>query len=224
MIRIFIDQDYLKAYVPNLDNLLFTGEEDFSKEKRAAEQEVLQDFLNSRHRAVAIRNDLDLRSSGTTLTDDASTDSSAEDTISRTRWVVNVTTYTASASLELQGRDASDDDWNTVSSMTITETGENSEVITKYYKYYRVVAMVTGSLDYESFLTESVYDLLHAYKWAMIINRNRTKQEGDQYYVKYELCKAYYDKLFNDMVLYLDTDNDGEVDTGISNNSIKMYK
>jgi len=229
MIRNYIDEDYLSGYIPNLDSLLFTGELNFNKQKVLAEIEVANDFINSNYKGLFTRNDLILRSSGTTISSTTSETISNEDKLTRLRWVVDVKVLTGvDKTLTLYGTNDSGDNYTELNSMTIGTSNVGSiisQTLAVPYTAYKVTATVpSGTLDYASSMTETGYDTLYVLKWGSIIMFQNFKKEGDQWHSKYiEFKKAYENEFAKFVVNYGDEIN--EEDTFGSNpRSITMMK
>jgi hypothetical protein len=85
MLKNYVNETYLKTFVPELTRYLWSGETTFDGFKQAAEQTVVNDFLNRGYKALALRPDLSLRTSTNTLSSDT-TGVSYEDTVSRLRF------------------------------------------------------------------------------------------------------------------------------------------
>ena len=229
MIRNYIDEDYLSGYIPNLDSLLFTGESNFNKQKVLAEIEVANDFINSNYKGLFTRNDLILRSSGTTISSTTSETISNEDKLTRLRWVVDVKVLTGvDKTLTLYGTNDSGDNYTELNTMTIGTSNVGSiisQTLAVPYTAYKVTATVpSGTLDYASSMTETGYDTLYVLKWGSIIMFQNFKKEGDQWHSKYiEFKKAYENEFAKFVVNYGDEIN--EEDTFGSNpRSITMMK
>ena len=229
MIRNYIDEDYLSGYIPNLDSLLFTGESNFNKQKVLAEIEVANDFINSNYKGLFTRNDLILRSSGTTISSTTSETISNEDELTRLRWVVDVKVLTGvDKTLTLYGTNDSGDNYTELNTMTIGTSNVGSiisQTLAVPYTAYKVTATVpSGTLDYASSMTETGYDTLYVLKWGSIIMFQNFKKEGDQWHSKYiEFKKAYENEFAKFVVNYGDEIN--EEDTFGSNpRSITMMK
>lgn len=229
MIRNYIDEDYLSGYIPNLDSLLFTGESNFNKQKVLAEIEVANDFINSNYKGLFTRNDLILRSSGTTISSTTSETISNEDKLTRLRWVVDVKVLTGvDKTLILYGTNDSGDNYTELNTMTIGTSNVGSiisQTLAVPYTAYKVTATVpSGTLDYASSMTETGYDTLYVLKWGSIIMFQNFKKEGDQWHSKYiEFKKAYENEFAKFVVNYGDEIN--EEDTFGSNpRSITMMK
>ena len=229
MIRNYIDEDYLSGYIPNLDSLLFTGETNFNKQKVLAEIEVANDFINSNYKGLFTRNDLILRSPGTTISSTTSETISNEDKLTRLRWVVDVKVLTGvDKTLILYGTNDSGDNYTELNSMTIGTSNVGSiisQTLAVPYTAYKVTATVpSGTLDYASSMTETGYDTLYVLKWGSIIMFQNFKKEGDQWHSKYiEFKKAYENEFAKFVVNYGDEIN--EEDTFGSNpRSITMIK
>lgn len=179
-IKNYTNETYLKTLVPELTRYLWSTESNFDGFKQAAEQVVLSDFLNRGLKVIALRPDLDLRTSTDTLSADE-TGVSYEDIHTRLRCVYNVTVRTGTTELVLQG---SEDEitWNTIKTESVTATGEGSFVFIQAYKYYRINATISaGTLAFTSYLTESNYDLFFAYYWLYLILINAGKGNENKY-------------------------------------------
>lgn len=216
MLKNYIDETYLKGFVPELARYLWSGETTYDKQKQSAEQIVLSDFINKGYNTVIIRPDLYLRSDTDTLSA-----SSTGDTITaygiRMRLAYNVTVRTGTTSIVLQGSN-DDETWNTIQTTSITDTGSGSFVFLNSYTYYRINSTITaGTLAFTAWLTETNYDLWFAYKWLELILMSAYTNEDDQYYKRMEWFRNAYNELWNGAVILSDDDFDGEVDTSKSN-------
>lgn len=226
MIRNYLVESDLKGLIPNLDNLLFTGQDDWTQQKRDAEIDVMNDFINSKFRAVYARNDLSLRTSGDVLNASDFTES-VEDVITRQRWVINTISCTGSPILTLQGRNSEDDTWTDISSVTITATDETTQIISKFYNFYRISATISSAtIDYESSLTETIYDQLFLFKWAEKIYWTLFTNSESEFKLKYEMMQSMYSSAWNKALIYYDTNTDGtvDVDNVMSMRSFQMIK
>jgi len=226
MLRNFLTEDDLKAYAPNLDGLLWTDDSDYSSQIATADLEVRNDFFSMGLRPVYLRPDLEFYDGTTSLTATETTDS-AEDELSRNRWVVNCTALSGgNKTLTLQGSH-NDTDWVTVTTATITATGLTSYLITKAFNYYRVnVAVSSGAITIESYMTETVFDTLFAYKTLELIFQSFVKSEGDQWSIKRDYFMKGYKEKLNAYKFQYDEDGDGVLDTGelVKNNVINYYR
>lgn len=206
MIRNYIDENYLKGYIPNLDSLLFTGETNFNKQKVLAEIEVTNDFINSNYKGLFTRNDLILRSSGTTLSATTAETISDEDKLTRLRWVVEVKTLTGvDKTLTLSGSNDDGVTYTDINTMIIGTSNVGaiiSQTLAVPYRRYKVTATVpTGTLDYASSMTETGYDTLYALKWGGIIMFQNYKRVDDQWYLRFTEFKKMYEMEFNKFVV-----------------------
>jgi hypothetical protein len=229
MIRNYTTDSDLQSYVPNLTNLLWNGQTDFSAQKQSAEIEVMNDFIKRNYKAIYLRNDLMLRNSGTAITSTTSEDLSDEDTITRMRFVVDCKTFTGTQgkTITLYGSNDSGDTYVSIDSLTITETGISSLVITEFYKCYKVTATVPdGSIDYSAYMTETSYDLLHIFKQLVIILTPLVKDENSTYGLLLAEFKRKYENEWTQLKVYYDSSESGDLDnlTVNRNNSINYYK
>ena len=229
MIRNYIDEDYLSGYIPNLDSLLFTGETNFNKQKVLAEIEVANDFINSNYKGLFTRNDLSLRSSGTTLSATTTETISSEDKLTRLRWVVDIKVLTGvDKTLTLYGTNDSGDNYTELNTMTIGTTNVGSiisQTLAVPYTAYKVTATVpSGTLDYSSSMTETGYDTLYALKWGGKIYFQNYKKIDDQYYSKWQEFVKMYETEFNKFVVNYGDEINEEDTFGSNPRSITMLK
>lgn len=211
MLYNYVNETYLKTFVPELTQFLWTGETTFDAQKQAAEQIVTTDFLTSEYKPLALRPDLYLRTSTDTLSD-SSTGTSYEDTANRLRLAYNVTVRTGTTSLVLQGSN-DESTWTTITTQSITATGRGSFVFISAFKYYRINSTITaGTLAFTAWLTENIYDLFFAYKTLELILMNAGKTE-DNKYTQYAL---YFAQMYKDLwakgIFWKDNDGDGTAD------------
>lgn len=198
----YIDETYIKGFVPELARLLWSGETDYSKQKQAAEQIVTGDFARRGYRDVFLRMDLVLRALGVAATSNETTLSSVEDYHTRLRFAIDVKAITGSKTIVLQG---SNDQtiWTDVIPNTVTETGLTSYLFNSAFRFYKVVmTTASGSIDYKAYLTETIFDLFLAYKWLELILRDNSSVPGDDYEKKAEYYEKEYDELFDSDVWY----------------------
>lgn len=214
----FVDETYLKGFVPELaTSYLRTGETNFTKQKSAAEQVVIQDLINKGYRSYLLRTPLSLRTAGTTVTSTDETGAKSDkDIATRLRLVYNVTVFTTpAATLTLQGtNDSSNETWATVTTATPSATGETSAVFGVTNKYYRINSDCTaaGTIDYDAYLVDTTMDLFFAYKWLEIIFMNLfTETSNNEFFEKMKYFQEAYDKLWNDARIFEDTDESGDV-------------
>lgn len=217
MLKNYVTETGLQGFVYEKDLYLWTGQTDLSASKERAEQVVINDFINRGYKPLALRPDLYLRTSTSTLSSDT-TGTSYEDIASRLRLAYNVTVRSGTTSIVLQG---SNDEvtWTTIQTQSITATGEGSFVFLAAFKYYRINAVITaGTLAFTAWLTEASYDLFFAYKWLEIILMNAGKAAESKYteYGKYFL--EQYEKLWNGIV-WEDADGDGTINEDSKSNT-----
>lgn len=228
MIKNYISQEDLKAYIPNIDNLLWTGQEDFSTQFTSAEIEVMNDFIKKNYKAIYLRNDLFIREAGTVTTAAETSDISEEDTITRMRFVVDCKTFTGDDDKVITIHGTNDSvTYTSIDSLTISATGVSSLIISQYYKHYKVVATVPdGSIDYAAYLTETSYDLLYIYKTLIIILTPLVKEENSTYGLLLAEFKRKYENEWNELKVFYDSSESGDINglEIIRNSSINYLK
>lgn len=220
MLSNYVNETYLKTFVPELAHFLWTGETTFDGLKQASEQIVSAEFINSDYRPLALRPDLYLRTSTDTLSTNA-TGTSYEDTANRLRLAYNVTVRSGATSIVLQGSN-DQSTWTTIQTQSITATGAGSFVFISAFKYYRINATVSGTLAFTAWLTETIFDLFFAYKWLELILMNAGKGD-DNKYTQYAL---YFAQLYKDLwakgIFWKDNDGDGTADEEQRNSDVRF--
>lgn len=214
MIRNYTTDEDLKAYVPNLNNLLWTGQSNFNMQKQSAEIEVMNDFIKRDYKAIYLRNDLSLRESGTAISNTISEAVSSADDITRMRFVVNckAITGTTDKTVTIYGTDDDGDTYISIDTLTISAIGIKSLIIPEYYKKYKVTATVPdGSIDYAAYLTETSYDLLHIFKELIIILTPLVKEENSTYGLLLNEFKKKYDYEWDQLKIYYDSAGSGNL-------------
>lgn len=193
----FVTEDDLKGLIPELSRYLWGGETNYSKQKAAAEDKVVNDFIRKGYRDVFVRTDLVLRKSGTEATGNEESSVSSEDKRSRLRFVIDIKSITDSKTFKLLG---SDDkiDWTTIKTVSLNATGETSYKFTEAFRYYKVqMTWGSGAVDYKAYLTETIYDLFIEYKWLELILLDNISEDNDQYEMKMKYFQDEYRDLWS---------------------------
>lgn len=225
MLRNHLTESDLEGYAAAISELLYTGQTDYSAQKEKATQFVFNQLIQKRYDVKQLMPELYLRENGTVINSTAA-ETSAIDTISRLRLVIdNITNTSSSKAITLQG--SSDNiTFKDVTAVTVTTT-DTSKAVTFFdtYKYYRIkVTVNSGTIDYRAYLTETVYDDLFAYKWLVFIYADISKSEGDQYDKKMNQFEMMYNDLMNNAILYIDSNSDGIPDSVRETNVINITR
>ncbi len=202
MLKNYIDEDYLKGLSPELENYLWRGETNYTKQKNTANREVFNDVKDGGYKYQELMPELVLYDYTTFTT--TTTGNSYQDTINRLRYCIDVASQSGSQTITLQG---SNDGTNftSIEVLTPTTTGELTVEFFNVYKYYRAVVTVTsGSINLKIFLVETRFDLLFAYKWLYLILWNAKKSADDQFALKSEDVGKMYSESFDSARFYLD--------------------
>lgn len=226
MLKNFTTEDDLKAYVPNLTGLLWAGETDYTAQIAAADKEVRNDFTARGLRHIFLRPDLVLID-GTESIAASETSDAIEEAFNYGRLAVEVTAFSgANKTLTLEGSN-DNSTWETIYTVTISETGNDYYDLPAAYAYYRTnLATSSGAVTAKVYLTETSFDTLFVYKTLELILQSFVKNEGDQFSIKRDyFAREYREKLSSLKSLY-DVDLSGTVDTGETNEttSITYYR
>lgn len=202
MLKNYIDEDYLKGLSPELENYLWRGEVNYTKQKNTANREVFNDLKDGGYKYQELMPELVLYDYTTFTT--TTTGNSYQDTINRLRYCIDVVSQSGSQTITLQG---SNDGTNftSIQALTPTTTGSSTVEFFEVYKYYRAKVTVTsGSINLKIFLVETRFDLLFAYKWLYLILWNAKKSADDQFALKSEDVGKMYSESFDSARFYLD--------------------
>lgn len=227
MLRNLLTESDLRAYIPNIDLVQWTGTSDYSAQIEAAEREVRDDLYSVMGlKSSALRPELTLNAGTSSITSSTTSDS-VEDAADRKRLVCNVTAFSGTShTVTLQGSN-DESTWTTVTTLTITETGIETALLPAQFTYYKAtVAVSSGAMTANIYLTETIYDTLFAYKTLAIILQALIKTDGDQWSIKASYFHTMYEKKLATYKMFYDANLDGEVDEGelISNTIIKYNK
>ena len=225
MLRNNVTEEYLKGFVPGLEYLLWTDETNYDKQKEKASQIVFNDLQLKGFRPYELSPELSLRSSASI--DATETLTGLQDSMNRFRLVLqNISQTTSGKALTFQGSN-DNSTWTTIETIELTPLSviEYTLLFYQSYKYYRLVTTVlSGTIDYTAFLTETKYDLLFAYKWLEIILRDAKTTADDQFAIKEIDFRRDYNDLLNSGKYELDTNNDGVPDVQTLANTLDILR
>lgn len=227
MLRNLLTESDLRAYIPNIDLVQWTGTSDYSAQIEAAEREVRDDLYSVMGlKSSALRPELTLNAGTSSITSSTTSDS-VQDAADRKRLVCNVTAFSGTSHTVILDGSNDEGTWTTVITETITGTGVYTSLLPFQYTYYRAtVAVSSGAMTANIYLTETIYDTLFAYKTLAIILQALIKTDGDQWSIKASYFHTMYEKKLATYKMFYDQNLDGEVDTGelVSNTIIKYNK
>ena len=228
MVKNYLVQADLEAYIPKLETLLYSTQENFDLQKQQAEIEVMNDFIKRGYKAIYLRNDLILRNSGDTIAVTTAEDVSLEDSITRMRWVIDTKVFTGTESKTIYLSGSNDaETYTAITEQEITETGITNVIISEFYKYYKVTCELSdGTIDYSSYLTETSYDLLYAYKWLVIILTPIAKEINSPYWVLLQSFIDKYNSEWNSLKVYYDNLGTGDISqlSTYNNNTVNLTR
>lgn len=201
---------------PDLVNLYPSGETDWSDFLTDAFEELTQDVRDGGWNIRKLCKRYSLQSSVTKTAAFTGTITTNEDNLQRLRLVINCTakTGTGSVAFLLEGTDDDGTTYETVTTLSVTATGNTTTVFTKVYKDYRL--SITGfttitSMTYSAYLIETTFERLHLYKTLEMIWRIQNRLSGDIYADKETKYKSMYDDKLTSTQFAYDEDDDGEI-------------
>ncbi|MFA5773030.1 MAG: hypothetical protein WC974_09895 [Thermoplasmata archaeon] len=201
---------------PDLANLYPSGETDWSDFLTDAFEELTQDVRDGGWNIRKLCKRYSLQSSVTKTAAFTGTITTDEDNLQRLRLVINCTAKTGSGSVAflLEGTDDDGTTYETVTTLSVTATGDTNVIFTKVYKKYRL--SITGfttitSMTYSAYLVETTFERLHLYKTLEMIWRIQNRLTGDVYADKEAKYKTMYDDKLTSTQFAYDEDDDGEI-------------
>lgn len=212
MIESFLTHADVVKGEPALDDYLREDQTSFDEIIEEARTDMMKDLIDMNFQIRKLCKRLSLQTS-VTKTAAFDSDLSDEDFAQRLRLVIDVTDKTGTAVFDIQG---TDDDGTTyydiLTSITISETGKQSFLLTQLYKKYRLKLISIGTtITYSSYLVETSLEKLHLYKTRAKIYESLRALAGDHYQGKAESYMQMYEKMLSDTRLYYDDDDDGEI-------------
>jgi len=229
MLKNHIAESYLYGYVPNLTDLLWTDETDYSEQRVKATDYVYNSMIQRNYKPKELMPELILRASGTVLsypTDTTETTTGVLDTINRMRIVIdNITITTSGKTITLQGSN-DNTTFYTIQNITVPiNTTSTSVVFYDSYKYYRLTtALTSGTIDYRAYIVETIYDELFSYKWLQYILMSVRRQGEDQFDLLIRDFDNMYNDILNNVKLYIDQNADGIPDAVTTTKEITLTR
>ena len=224
MLRSFITDETLKVFHPNLARQIWTSQSDYSEQIAEAFHILLTDVNNQGLNPRLMMVPFDLLSSGTTA-NLVTTVTKAADTTGTgiegdrnyKRLVFNAISITGTWALNLQGSNNNSTFENVGASLTATSGGEQSQLFSNQYKFWRykldqITAGGTDSITFSTYLIEDIWDNLIIYKAFELIFSDFRKAQNDSWDM---LVQSYDRKYQNELasLKYLYDSNDtGVVD------------
>jgi hypothetical protein len=209
MLKNYITEDFLKMMEPEVENYLWRGENDFSKQREYAEMCVGNDFKRYGFDLSDLMNELELWE-GTNNGANEIIGVPLCDEIQRGRAIVNVSSVSGSADkvVYVQGsNDADSENWVNAGEVSFKGDGVLSFLLSGHYKYYRVRILIPdGHLNCNVFLVESIYDLFFAYRWLEVIYVNIRLNENDRYGGKHSEYRNKYNDLWKGSKIFYDNE------------------
>ncbi len=225
MLKNLVDEDYLKGYTVKLNDLLYTGEADWSEQKSRANQFVFNQLTQRGYDVKKLMPELVLRTAGTSESATAYS-SGVQDTITRLRLVIDTITNTLSSkTLTLQGSNDNSTFYDITDIIVATDDTSKSIIFFDTYSYYRIkTTIVSGAIDFRAYLNETVYDELFATKWLVFIFADIRKADGDQFDLRMRHYEDMYNQIMGDVTIYIDSNNDGIPDSNTRTGTLTMTR
>ena len=227
MLRNFITDEDLKKYHPNLNRQIWTSQSDYAEQIDEAFHIVQTDLNNKEVNVRLLMTPFDLLSSSLTsafVTTLAATTSLTGDGVQAgdegdrnyKRLVFNATVITGTWSLQLQGSQDNSTYEDAGASLTATSIGDQSTIFSNQYKYFRYLLNedVAGSLSFNAYLVEDVWDRLIIYKAFELIFSDFRKQQNDTWDLLVQAYQRKYDNELSAIKYLYDADDSGAIDDG----------
>jgi len=223
-----ITESDIKAYIPELSKMLWSGQADYTAQKDRAIEHVSQMLKDRGHSLQAIMTRFTLRKSGVLIEDKEISEAPKDELIQRSRWVFKPIQFSPGtiASIRIEGS-FDRENWQSVYILSIDSDSEQTGILPALYTYYRVVTNVEiGAIDFVMYLVETGIEKLIIYKWLELIMLDKYSDENDMYFLKMKYFRREYEELAEGIRIFTDSNNDGEAQENefTKPGSIKMLK
>lgn len=226
--EIHITEDDIRAYIPELSKLLWSGQADYSAQKSRAVEHVCQMLKDRGHNLAEVMPQYTIRKSGELVEIKELRLAEYEELIQRSRWVLRPVQFIpgSSASIRIEGS-FNKQTWQTAAAINVQSDSVMSGVLPALFSYYRTAINIeTGAIDFSLYLVDTGIEKLIIYKWLELILMDKYTDENDMYYLKMNYFREEYNELAESIRIYTDGDSDGQAGRDEFNKpgSIRMLK
>jgi len=226
--EVHITEDDIKAYIPELSKMLWSGQPDYSAQKSRAVEHVCQMLKDRGHNMAAVMPQFTIRQSGELIEIKELREAENEDLIQRARWVLRPVQFTpgTTAAIRIEGS-YDKQTWQTAAAISVESDSSVTGVLPTIYQYYRTATNISsGALDFCMYLVDTAIEKLIIFKWLELILMDKYTDENDMYCLKMNYFRKEYNELAASIRIFTDSDNDGSAggDEFTKPGSIKMLK
>lgn len=227
-LEVHIAENDIKAYIPELSKMLWSGQADYSAQKNRAVEHVCQMLKDGGHNVAAVMPQFTIRQSGELIEIKELREAESEDLIQRARWVLKPVQFTPGTTAEIRIEGSYDkQSWQTAAAITVESDSVVTGILPTIYQYYRAATNIaSGALDFSLHLVDTGIEKLIIFKWLELILLDKYTEENDMYYLKMEYFRKEYEEIAGSLRIFTDSDNDGRAGRNefTKPGSIKMLK
>jgi len=213
VLNTYVTHARVVEFEPRIADYLASGQSDYTTIIAKAKEVLTQDLRSNNLSLKKLCAPLSLQASAAKTTSFTGA-KSEEDIAERRIWVVTVTAAGGTETFTLQGTDdTSSETYTDITTLTFTETGEDTTLFDDVYSYYRVNYSGT-SATYSSELVEESFHLAHIYKSLEMIYSSIQARAGDFWIDKKMQYRELYDTMIKNIVYTYDSNLSGSISLG----------
>ena len=227
-LEVFITENDIKSYIPELSKMLWSGQADYSAQKTRAVEHVCQMLKDGGHNTAQVMPRFIIRQSGELIGIKELREAEYEDLIQRERWVLKPELFTPGtiAAIRIEGS-YDKQAWQTAAAIDLDADSVLTGILPSIFRYYRAATNIsTGALDFSMYLVDTGIEKLIIYKWLELILLDKYTEENDMYFLKMKYFRKEFDELAGSIRIFTDSDNDSRAgrDEFTKPGSIKILK
>jgi hypothetical protein len=213
--QIHITETEIKAFIPELSKMLWTGQDDYDAQRKKAIEYVCQELRDRGYTLPELMPEFIIRNNGNTIIDKEKTEAQGEDSLQRARYILQPVVLTPGANAEITIEGSFDiSHWFTAAAFNINSASAVTGTFETQFSHYRVLTDVEhGTIDFRLYLVETGIEKLVIYKWLELILLDKYSREDDLYYLKMKYFRNEYESLFKSLRIHTDADGNGEAAT-----------
>lgn len=226
--EVHITENDIKAYIPELSKMLWSGQADYGAQKGRAIEHVCQMLKDRGHNLAAVMPQYTIRNSGELIEIKELRHAEFEELIQRSRWVLKPVQFVpgTTAAIRIEGS-FDKQSWQTAAAISVESDSLSTGILSTVFSYYRAATNIsTGAIDFILYLVDTGVEKLIIFKWLELILMDKYTDENDMYYLKMRYFRKEYSELADSIRIYTDSDSDGKADRDefTRPGSIKMLK
>lgn len=220
-VNTYVSTDVLHQFEPTLSGYYPTGYTSWSVQVALALRELIQDLKKLSKKVKLFCTPLTLQAEITATGNMTGTATTSEDVVERMMFVINCT---GAGTFTLYGSN-DNTTFVQVTSLTtaLTSATTLNTMFTTPYKYYRLDYTGSGSV-YSGYLVETSFFLAHSYLSLALVYQLLSDNSDDFWKQKFQYYMDKYQYEMTNLVASYDESEDGVIDEGEENLTIKVVR